>query len=109
MIQNGAFAIRFVDGKAGGTLETADLVSSLGPLAQEFHQALVEFVNFLTPVGDVHEIQVSGLRSQVSGLRSQVSGLRSQVSEMLGPRQRLQQDSCTVTTQKLISALTLPG
>src|SRR5205807_2120044 len=72
--------IRFVDGKAGGTLETADLVSSLGPLAQEFHQALVEFVNFLTPVGDVHEIQVSGLRSQVSGLRSQVSGLRSQVS-----------------------------
>ena len=56
LLQHDALAVRFVDGHAGLALEATDFLSGLRALVQDFDQLLVDLVDFLAPVSDIHAL-----------------------------------------------------
>src|SRR5262249_55865592 len=54
VLKDGFLPIRLVDGQAGIALQLADLLRGPGPLVEQVHQAAVELVDLLAPVGNLH-------------------------------------------------------
>jgi len=54
VVEDLLLALGLVDGKGAIALELADSAGCLSPLADEADELLVQFIDFLTPVGDLH-------------------------------------------------------